>query len=93
MKTVIEIFNSEGPLVAVAEQNEKFFLMIRKRNCNDYSYFPLNRALLKQYFDGEITLRELLPSYESFIFIDDYYNNGQNEGMIANDVQVILNYI
>lgn len=93
MKKIKEIFNSEGPLVAITKLNNNYFIMIKKRNCNEYSYFPLKKEVLKLYFNGEITLRELLPSFESFVFIDDYYNDEDNRGMLADNAHDILNNI
>jgi len=93
MEKINEIFNSEGPMIAIAKQKKSYFLMIKKRNCNEYSYFSLNKELLKLYFNGEITLRELLPSFESFVFIDDYYNDEKNRGMLADGSHDILNNI
>ena len=92
MQIVKEIFNSEGPLLAIAKDRNEYYIMIKRWNFNEYAYFPLKKQLLKLYFEGEITVRELLPSYESFIFIDKYYQN-VDQNNIAHSKDDILNSI
>lgn len=73
MKRIVEIANSEGPHLAIAEQNGRLYLMIKQNENNNYSYFPITKEVLVQFLDGKITIREMLPLYDSFIHIDKYY--------------------
>lgn len=90
MELVRDIFNSEGTLLGIARDGNHYFLQIKKRNNNEYAYFPLNRLLLQLYFEGEITLRELLPSYESFELIDTYYQNVDPGNIRANPEDILM---
>jgi|LSQX01.2.fsa_nt_gb hypothetical protein len=73
MKKVVNIANSEGPHLAIAEFGGRLFLMIKQKENNDYSYFPIDFKQLKLFLDGKITVKGLLPSFESFIHIDKHY--------------------
>lgn len=73
MEILIEIANSEGPHLAIAERNGRLYLMIKQNENNDYSFFPVTKERLVQFLDGKITVREMLPSFDSFMHIDKHY--------------------
>ncbi|MDX9848271.1 MAG: hypothetical protein RBT74_14910 [Tenuifilaceae bacterium] len=73
MEKIIKIVDSEGPHLAITEKNGRLYLMIKQNENNNYSYFPITKEVLVQFLDGKITVREMLPLYDSFIHIDKYY--------------------
>jgi hypothetical protein len=92
MKIIVEIANSEGPHLAIAEQNGRFYLMIKQNDNNDCSYFPITTEVLEQFLDGKITVREMLPTHNSFIHIDNYYEEVRRSAWIE-PKEKILNSI
>jgi len=82
MKIIEEIFNSEGPIIAITEENGNYYLMVKSRRPTKYevAYFPIKRSLLKSYLDNEIPLRDLFPSIDSFECVNDYFKDlpGEN---------------
>jgi hypothetical protein len=73
MKKIIDIANSEGHHLAVAKKGEQLYLIVKMKESNDCAYFPITMDKLEQFLDGKITVREMLPPYDSFIHIDKHY--------------------
>lgn len=89
MEKVKEILNSEGPLLAIARERGKFYLMVKEHARNDYSYFPLDKEKLTSYLAGNIMLAELIPEKNIFSCANEYYTSLPN-GLFAEPREAIL---
>jgi hypothetical protein len=82
MRKFVDIANSEGHHLAIAEKGERLYLVVKMKRNNDCAYFPITKEQIEQFLDGKITVREMLPSYDSFIHIDKYYEEIRNSAWI-----------
>jgi hypothetical protein len=89
MDKVIEILNSEGPLLAISRERGKFYLMVKEHERNVYTYFPLDKEKLISYLSGNILLTELIPEKTIYSCANEYYTSLPN-GLFAKTVEEIL---
>ncbi len=88
----MDILNAEGTLISVETINGTPFLKVKNRKHNTYTYFPINKPLFRLYFEGKLTLREIIPDVTSYVFIDKYYDEIE-QGMKENEPEDILHSI